>query len=48
MREKESLECGECIFEHQKPKSFQGPSAGPGPQLQMACFALLHQQLSAS
>ena len=29
----------ECIFEHQNPKSFQGPLAGPGPRPQNARFA---------
>ena len=38
IREKESLECVRPIFEHQKPKSFQGPLAGPGPQPQNARF----------
>ena len=28
----------ECIFEHWKPQSFQGPKAGPGPRLHMAGF----------
>ena len=29
----------ECIFEHHKPKSFQGPLKGPGPRPQNAHFA---------
>ena len=33
---------GECIREHLRPKSFQGPKAGPGPWLKWACTAATH------
>ena len=36
---------GECIFGNEKPKSFQGPKAGPGPwliQAHFVCATLLH------
>ena len=53
MRGKESPECGRMyIFKHRKPKSFQGPNAGPGALAAYGWLcshdlALLHWQFLA-
>ena len=50
IEEKVPGKVGECIFDSQKCKSFQGPKVGPGPQptfygsLPSPDFAALHRQ----